>query len=160
VYDALVSRRERIYQGELVGPDGVPFPGDVWREDDVAIVFRSPSNATVAVLRGVQVDLVDEHLRITGVADASGESETFEARPPDRLILNWVNVNVEYPDGRKVEAATVRVYTYRVVILKAGEQTELVGATASEVGGRRLISYEGEQILVKAKAGCGCGGKR
>lgn len=156
-----VSRRERIYQGELVGPDGVPFSGDVWREDSVAIVFRSPQNGIVATLRSIEVDLVDEHLRITGVADATGESETYEARPPDRLILNWVNVNVEYPGGEKITGATVRVHTYKVVILKAGQDTRtLVGATASEIGGRRVIQFEGETILVKSKGGCGCGGKK
>jgi len=156
-----VTRRERIYQGDLIGPDDGKIIGEVWSNGEVAIVFRSPHNQVVATLRDPVTAIVDGHLTVSGTNDESGQQETFTARPPENVILNWVNVNVKWPDGKTYEGATVTATNYKVTIKKVGEDTvELVGATATQQFGRRQIVSGDLTLIVTAKGGCGCGGKR
>ena len=161
-----MARRERIYKGEIEGPDGQVLIGELWSDGATAIVFRSPWNQTVAVLRDPSIGMAGDNgsarLSLTGTDDESGETVTWLARPAESTILNWVGVTVRYKDGTKVEGATVQATQYRVKVLKAGTETrEFVGATAtSQYGQRRITTLEGESIVVETKGGCGCGGSR
>lgn len=163
MYDAVVARRERIYQGELENPAGTTFYGEVWTNGAVAIVFRSPHNQSLAVLSNPTVGMVGENgaarLSVTGFNEEAGVEQTWLAHPAEQQILNWLNVKVRYPDGEITEGATVQATQYRVTVLKAGKEPRVfIGATATiQYGQRRINTVDGESIIVETKAGCGCG---
>lgn len=156
-----VARRERIYQGELAGPDGARLFGELWTNGTIAIIFRAPWRSSESLIRDPVLG-VTEHGRLTisGTDDGTGEPVTWEATAAETTRLNWTAVTVRFPDGAVWTEATVQVTQYRVKVLKYGETTrEFVGAVAEQVGNRRVVTtFAGDEIVVEVKKGCGCGG--